>query len=70
MNHLEFCAWLQGFFELSDKQRLNEVQVKMIKDKLSLLFQKPVVFNGSAIGPTGPNVGWGTTLSVPHPKNQ
>lgn len=35
-----FAYWLQGFFELTDATTLTPEQVKMIKDHLSLVFEK------------------------------
>ncbi len=38
MKSTEFCYWLQGFFEISDSNSLNEKQVEMIKNHLQLVF--------------------------------
>lgn len=35
-----FTYWLQGFFEISDAKKLDEKQVQIIKDHLSLIFNK------------------------------
>lgn len=40
MNETEFTYWLQGFFELSNAEELTREQVKIIKDHLSLVFDK------------------------------
>lgn len=43
MNSLDFCYWLQGFFELSKKSQLKELdenQVQTIKYHLKLVFVK------------------------------
>lgn len=40
MNELNFAYWLQGFFELSGSESLNEDQVKIIKEHLALVFKK------------------------------
>ena len=40
MNETEFAYWLQGFFELSNAEELTREQVKIIKDHLSLVFDK------------------------------
>ena len=40
MKSSEFCYWLQGFFELSDKQfDLTTSQVNIIKNHLNLVFR-------------------------------
>lgn len=46
MNEREFCYWLQGLLELSDIKTLDEKQVKIIRDHLTLVFNKvtPFVF--------------------------
>ena len=40
MNELEFCYWLNGYFELSESDNLTPEQVKQIKEHLSLVFDK------------------------------
>ncbi len=41
MNERDFCYWLKGFFELSEKESgINSNQVKIIKDHLELVFKK------------------------------
>lgn len=43
MKSLDFCYWLQGFFEISkdsELKNLDENQVKTIKDHLGLVFGK------------------------------
>jgi hypothetical protein len=40
MNESDFAYWLQGFFELSNAKELSERQCKMIKDHLTLVFEK------------------------------
>lgn len=44
MNHLNFCYWLQGYFELTPKNGLNAQQIKIIKEhlNLTLIEKKPV----------------------------
>jgi hypothetical protein len=37
---LNFCYWLQGFFELAGTNNLTETQVEVIKDHLKLVFRK------------------------------
>lgn len=36
----QFCYWLQGFFELTETDKLSEKQVLMIKEHLNLTFNK------------------------------
>lgn len=36
----QFCYWLQGYFEMSEAEKLDEKQVKILKDHLSLVFKK------------------------------
>jgi len=38
MKSNEFAYWLQGFFELSNTNTLDEKQVQMIKNHLKLVF--------------------------------
>lgn len=40
MNSEAFTWWLQGFFELTGAETLNQEQVKMIKEHLALVFTK------------------------------
>jgi hypothetical protein len=40
MNSQEFCYWVQGLFELSDPQELNEKQVAVIKEHLDLVLNE------------------------------
>lgn len=35
-----FCYWLQGYLELTNSKTLSEGQVNMIKEHLSLVFNK------------------------------
>jgi len=38
MTSVNFVYWLQGFFEISKSEKLDENQVKMIKNHLNLVF--------------------------------
>lgn len=38
MNSIDFCFWLQGFFELSECTSVSEKQLKLIKNHLNLAF--------------------------------
>ena len=40
MTELQFCYWLQGYFELSGTKELNPEQVKAIQEHLALVFTK------------------------------
>jgi hypothetical protein len=40
MSPEQFTFWLQGFFELTDSNKLSSNQVKMIKEHLGLVFNK------------------------------
>jgi hypothetical protein len=40
MSPEQFTFWLQGFFELTDSNKLSANQVKMIKEHLGLVFSK------------------------------
>lgn len=42
MKSVEFCYWLQGFFELSGQVALNENQAEMIKKHLALVFHHEI----------------------------
>ncbi len=53
MNSQEFAYWLQGYFEISGNQTLNEQQVQVIKEHLNLIFVKQtttVINNGFSGG--------------------
>lgn len=38
MDAKDFCFWLQGLFELTETETLNEKQVQTIKNHLKLVF--------------------------------
>lgn len=40
MSPENFCYWLQGFFELTDPKELTDLQIKMIRQHLQLVFRK------------------------------
>jgi len=40
MKSIDFCYWLQGFFELTDQNTLTEKQFLIVKDHLQLVFNK------------------------------
>ena len=51
-----FCYWLQGFFEMTDTDKLTKKQIGIIKDHLKLVFDKQT-----------PNYDSAGTLTVPPP---
>lgn len=42
MNTIDFCYWLQGFFELSECDHLSEKQTTAIKNHLNLVFKHEI----------------------------
>lgn len=38
MNAVDFCFWLQGYFEISGNSEINKEQSKIIQDHLALVF--------------------------------
>lgn len=40
MSEQAFCYWLKGFVELTNNNAIDEVQWKIIKDHLELVFKK------------------------------
>lgn len=42
MKSRDFCFWLQGYFELTDRKSLSEEQVQQIKKHLSLVFKHEI----------------------------
>jgi len=40
MNERDFYYWLRGFFELTDAEKLDKQQVKMIKEHMDLVAKK------------------------------
>jgi hypothetical protein len=43
MTELQFCYWLQGYFELSGTKEVSPEQVKIIQEHLALVFRKVTV---------------------------
>ena len=39
MNTIDFCYWLQGYFEMTESKSLNEDQTTIIKNELNLVFK-------------------------------
>lgn len=42
MTSIDFCYWLQGYFEISEATSLNEVETKIIKNHLNLVFKHEI----------------------------
>lgn len=42
MNTIDFCFWLQGYFEISGTHDLSPEQVEVIKNHLSLVFKHEI----------------------------
>ena len=42
MKSVEFCYWLQGFFELADQKALTELQTEMVKKHLAMVFKHEI----------------------------
>ena len=38
MNAVDFCFWLQSYFEISGNSEINKEQSKIIQDHLTLVF--------------------------------
>lgn len=54
MNSEHFIYWLQGFFELSGTETLNEEQVKVIKEHIAFVLEKKTISSVSSV-PKHPN---------------
>jgi hypothetical protein len=47
MQSRDFCFWLQGFFELADKQQeLTQEQTQIVKNHLDMVFAHEITPNG------------------------
>ena len=42
MNTIDFCYWLQGYFEISGKKEISPEQVEIIKNHLNLVFKHEI----------------------------
>ncbi len=42
MNTIDFCYWLQGYFEVSGDERPTKEQVDTIKNHLNLVFRHEI----------------------------
>lgn len=63
----QFCYWLQGALELGDLKELDPQELKIVKDHLSLVFQKLTPSYGQSI--SIPNVQMTPALN-PYPFGQ
>lgn len=66
MDAQEFTYWLQGFFEISDTDKVSPKQVRIIKDHLKLVFDKQTPDRSDDLNEpniTGPNI---QPFSVPY----
>lgn len=42
MNTIDFCFWLQGYFEISGSKELTAEQTKIVKNHLHLVFKHEI----------------------------
>ena len=42
MNSIDFCFWLQGFFEMSGSNSMTDDQVEILKNHLNLTFKHEI----------------------------
>lgn len=42
MNTIDFCFWLQGYFEISGETEINKEQAQVIKEHLNLVFKHEI----------------------------
>ena len=42
MNTIDFCFWLQGYFEINGKAEISEEQAEIIKNHLNLVFKHEI----------------------------
>jgi len=42
MNSIDFCFWLQGYFEVSDAKELTPSQTTIVKNHLNLVFRHEI----------------------------
>lgn len=42
MNSIDFCYWLQGYFEISGQTTITEKQAEVIKNHLNLVFKHEI----------------------------
>lgn len=42
MNAVDFCFWLQGYFEISGTKEMTPAQLEVVKNHLSLVFKHEI----------------------------
>ena len=42
MNTIDFCFWLQGYFEINGKNDITQEQAEIIKKHLNLVFKHEI----------------------------
>ena len=42
MNSIDFCYWLQGYFEISGTTKVSEKQAKIIQTHINLVFKHEI----------------------------
>ena len=42
MNSIDFCYWLQGYFEISDAKEITPAQLEVIKNHINLVFKHEI----------------------------
>ena len=42
MNSIDFCYWLQGYFEVSGNSEITQLQAEIIKNHLALAFKHEI----------------------------
>ena len=42
MNTIDFCYWLQGYFEISGDSEISKEQAEVIKNHLNLVFKHEI----------------------------
>ena len=42
MNSIDFCFWLQGYFEINGESKVSDEQAEIIKNHLNLVFKHEI----------------------------
>ena len=68
MNSIDFCYWLQGYFEISGTKTITEEQAEIIQNHLNLVFKHEIdpMYNGDK--DELQNIHDGKPPSWPHPE--
>lgn len=64
MNSIDFCYWLQGYFEVSEAEDLTPKQTEIVKAHLSLVFKHEIDPLRESQTPATPN-----DLNITHGPN-